>query len=780
MSARHSASRLAAWILAVSTLGTSAVAGSERQQPAVLDLVINKVPHGEIVVHIGEGEIWCDVAALERAGLRGFAGDRETRGNRVLVGLRSLAPAVRFELDETALELRLTVAPALFGQTERNILSERPPGIEQQHVPSAFLNYGASLATSGSNAATIEGGVSARGALLTSTAFSDLAGRFLRGQTSVTVDDQQRMNRLIVGDTVAATGALGGSVQLAGVSVSRDYSLDPYFVRYPTIGLSGAVMTPSRVEVYVNDQLVRVEQLPPGVYQLNQLPLPVGTANTRVVVRDAFGGQQEFDSSYYISAGVLARGLHQFAYSAGVERLRPFEASWEYGRAAVLGLHRYGVTDSVTAGGRFEWRNDLASGGPSVTTRIGHFGEVETIAAASRTGGRTGYAGSIAYEYSARAGGVAVAVRHMSPEYATFTTLAMIERPRLDVAASVTTRVTSRASLGASWQARSYYRGAPDARRGAVTTTIGVGRRISVFLSATRSLVEARWDTGGFAGLGVALGPRQSVNLSSEHDRGLTRTTVDAQRALPYGPGYGYRVQSSAAHGAAADLDAELRAQSSFGRYTLRQLVVNGQADTSVDLSGGLIAIGGGVHAVRPVEDGFALIRVPGVAGVRTYVSHQEVGRTDRNGNLVVPGLLAYYGNHVSIADSDIPADREVQKNETLIAPPYRGGALALFPALRPWRVSGRIVMMRGTSVVVPANGMLQVATGAGWLESDLGSDGAYYLEGVAPGDYRARVTLGADTCDFTLHVPRSDAPVIRGGVATCSAMVDPEPRERP
>jgi len=89
-------------------------------------------------------------------------------------------------------------------------------------------------------------------------------------------------------------------------------------------------------------------------------------------------------------------------------------------------------------------------------------------------------------------------------------------------------------------------------------------------------------------------------------------------------------------------------------------------------------------------------------------------------------------------------------------------------------------VMMRGTSVVVPANGMLQVATGAGWLESDLGSDGAYYLEGVAPGDYRARVTLGADTCDFTLHVPRSDAPVIRGGVATCSAMVDPEPRERP
>ena len=182
------------------------------------------MPHGEIVVHIGEGEIWCDVAALERAGLRGFAGDRETRGIRIIVGLHSLAPAVRFELDETALELRLTVAPALFGQTQRNILSERPP----DRAAARFERVSELRRQPGNveiERRSIEGGVSARGALLTSTAFSDLAGRFLRGQTSVTVDDQHRMNRLIVGDTVAATGALGGSVQLAGVSVSGTTSL---------------------------------------------------------------------------------------------------------------------------------------------------------------------------------------------------------------------------------------------------------------------------------------------------------------------------------------------------------------------------------------------------------------------------------------------------------------------------------------------------------------------------------------------------------------------------
>jgi hypothetical protein len=48
---------------------------------------------------------------------------------------------------------------------------------------------------------------------------------FRRGLTSVMFDDRQRLNRYIR-DTVASTGAQR-LVQLGGVSVSRDFSLDP-------------------------------------------------------------------------------------------------------------------------------------------------------------------------------------------------------------------------------------------------------------------------------------------------------------------------------------------------------------------------------------------------------------------------------------------------------------------------------------------------------------------------------------------------------------------------
>ena len=140
----------------------------------------------------------------------------------------------------------------------------------------------------------------------------------------------------------------------------------------------------------------------------------------------------------------------------------------------------------------------------------------------------------------------------------------------------------------------------------------------------------------------------------------------------------------------------------------------------------------------------------------------------------MIPGLLPYYGNRLSIADGDVPVDRDLPRNEMVLAIPYRGGALALFPAPRPWRVSGRVVLLRGTEPVVPANGALTVTMAGRALESDLGSDGTYYFEGVPPGDYAARLVFGGDSCDLTLRVPPSNAPVIKAGVATCSVVIGP------
>ena len=125
------------------------------------------------------------------------------------------------------------------------------------------------------------------------------------------MDDRARLVRYLVGDRFDATGPLGGSALLGGFSVSREFSLDPYFVRFPTVGLSGAVFTRSTAEVYVNGQLVRREILPPGPFELRNLPASVGSGTAEVVLRDAFGRQQVISPPFYFTSTLLRAGIQE-------------------------------------------------------------------------------------------------------------------------------------------------------------------------------------------------------------------------------------------------------------------------------------------------------------------------------------------------------------------------------------------------------------------------------------------------------------------------------------
>jgi outer membrane usher protein len=273
-----------------------------------------------------------------------------------------------------------------------------------------------------------------------------------------------------------------------------------------------------------------------------------------------------------------------------------------------------------------------------------------------------------------------------------------------------------------------------------------------------------------FAGLSLMFG-RSNAGISVVHDQTGTGMVIEGQRPLPVGTGYGF--QARAETGSPGAFSGAARYQGRFGRYELRRDVFGGRGVTSATLTGGIVAIGGGLYPSRPVHESFALVRVPGVEGVRGFASHQEVGRTDADGNLLVPDLQPYYGNVLNISDSDIPLRYSVDGVRMTMAVPYRGGALAVFPVQMVRRVTGTIRIVERGQPRIPEYGELTVtASGApDPIGSPVGGNGDFYLEDVPDGRHRAVVIDNKGSCSLMLEVPPSGDAVIDLGAIECTTM---------
>ena len=734
-------------------------------QRALLELSINEVKKGEVVVFLRELDVLVRVKDLEAAGLKSFAGQRENISGDDYVLLHSLAPEVRFKLDERALTLSLAAQPSLLGYNLLEIQPNKPPDIIYSEDASGFFNYAVNLRDFKRTDAFGELGITIKNSLLYSGILRNGDGSIVRGLSNLTISNRQSLNRTILGDRLVSSDLLGGSLVIGGVSFFRDFGLDPYFVHSPGLNFSGAVSTPSTVDVYVNGQLLRHVPLPPRQFELKDLPVPAGTNNTRLVLRDAFGREREIGSQYYFASGLLKEGLQEFSYNLGSRRNNLATESWDYGPLVFLARHRLGITDSLTAGLRLEASSGLVSGGPSATFRM-PLGEMDIAAAASANHGLAGGGAFLGYNYIGPLFNLGGFIKLLSLHYATTILEAGDDRSWMELNAFAGFSVTSR--LGVSLR-YTFENSRIDGQRHriALSTTTRLTDRISLLVSGGHSQQRNGNGTEIFSGLTFLFGETTGA-VSYENRDGVSLGTAVIQKSLPVGTGFGYRFQASTAQNQNFAGDSLLQYQGPYGRYEANYSRLDGRDSTVLNIAGGLAMIGKDFFLTRPVQESFAVIRVPGVADVRGYASNQEVGYTSSNGNLFVPSLLPYYGNKLSISDKDIPLNYTIDVTDKIVAPPFRGGAVVTFPVQRIQRATGTVSLQDSNQSIIPAYGQLTLTANGKQFESPVGKQGEFYLENVPPGRHRAIVEYKDKTCGFVLDVPSSEEPTVQLGTVRC------------
>ncbi len=760
--------------------------GSPPRMPApaggqllIVEIHLNGVRKGEFTVMEAPGEDFLvDESDLKDMGVQPPYGAPVAVEGQARFSLRALqASELRF--DEAKLALFVTLPPERLPKKTLDLQPGRAQRVLEPRDNSAFFNYRTLYSgdnAGGPNNLTLSTELGARAGdflLRSESAHARGAGlrQDIRYGTSLTHDDRRTLQRWTLGDFSAASGDLGAFLSLGGISFSKSYQIDPYLIRQPMASFVGNITSPAQAEIYLDGVRIRTETLQPGQFALRNLNYYGGQREVSVVIRDRFGREQTLVYPFYFTDTNLREGLHDYSYNLGFQRENLGIASNDYGRLALSAFHRYGISDSLTLGGRGEAEPGRFNLGATAALRLDNIGVVSGNLSAGRNPAGSGWAGVARYTYQARHFNGQAELRRTSPHYETVGQAAAADRPKTELSVGASYGTALIGSLNVGWRQLRQYQGG-DQR----SVSLGYSRTLfgalSVLASVSRvtgALLTAP-STNFF--LALTYSPKRNVTTNFFHSQrdGSTRDVVQFGSNVPVGEGFGYRMvgerSSNDGLGDGYRFAPSLQYNGPHGVYTA-DLVSNrspggaSQQAYQLGIGGGIAYVGGALAFSRPVTDSFGIVKVGELQGVRVYHSAQEIGRTDAAGRVFLPNLGSYVANRVAIDDRDIPIDYVIADKELNLSPPLRSGSVIRFDVMRIQAITGRLaVRIAGQAQAVEYIDLFVMIDGKETV-TPTGRGGEFYIENLKPGRHAARFTLGERRCAFELTVPPSQEMLI-------------------
>ena len=373
-------------ILALLVLLCGAAAGAaDNTHVLIVDLYVNHQRMGEtFVLQNDDGDFYVDEAALLYWEIsKPWPAPQIFRGENYY-GIHQFVGATA-ELNTRSMDLSVLMPAGLMPTRRMNMQNAGLKARSERY--GTFMDYEINLQDQGAYAGTSAYGMfrpiifGPAGNIATSLIYRDEPGSSLSNKLNIleltyTRDDPERMRSLRIGDVYTNPGEQARSLRIGGIQLATNFSTQPTLITHPLPDFFGQTDVPSALDIYVNGRLSRRENVQPGSFLLEDVPVMNGAGQMQVVATDALGRQQIFTQDFYLSADLLAQGLSDYSVTLGALREDFGLENFRYGDIAGTATWRHGVSDDLTVEGHGEFSRDIAMASGSMQYGIDAGGTV--------------------------------------------------------------------------------------------------------------------------------------------------------------------------------------------------------------------------------------------------------------------------------------------------------------------------------------------------------------------------------------------------------------------
>jgi outer membrane usher protein len=786
---RHSCARRVLAVAVFALAGVWALAASaanQAAQPLQLDILINGEKTGLLgsFLQLPNGNIASRRSELTEAGVKVPGSGQPDE----IVDLNELL-GDKFKYDEPAQSISFDLTDNQRVARTFDAMASAPP-LPVTTSWGSVLNYtlfGAETSGLNPRQATFSGGSASLEARMFSPygAFSQtgIVGTtttrdmtMLRLETSFAYSHPESLVTYRAGDSVSGALAWTRSIRFGGIQAQRNFAMRSDLVTAPLPSFSGSAAVPSTLDVYLNNSKTYTQEVPPGPFQVNNLPLISG-GEARLVLRDAAGREVETTLPFYTSPQLLREDLTYFSVETGYPRIHFGTESNDYVAKTFASMSvRHGMYDWLTLEGHAEEVAGLYNGGAGILARTGNFGILSAAASGSWYQGQGGLQTYLSYE--TKIWGISFSASS-TRTFMSYNDVASVTAPVInalapyDIPAATASgppkaidrvtagfRLPDYSSLGLSFVHLEPTSGNASNLLSAVLSRSAFAQS-QIFVTAFADISD-RKNYGAFAGISIPIGASASVTSGATSSRSGTSITTDASRPLGSQAGsYGWRVRDS---------EGAVAARSGSGSYRSSVATVQAGVEQSqgtalrglAQVDGAVAAMGSGVFFANRIDDSFAVVDV-GTPGVPVLYENRPIGETNSSGKLLVPNLRAYGSNKISIDPKGLGVNDEIETTEDVVAPADRSGVVVSFKTKT--NVQAAVVILVGASgkpLAVGSRGKLD----GGDAEFVVGYDGRAFVKELK-GANSITVSLGKGECHASFeYTAVADRQVVVGPVS--------------